>query len=231
MVCEKYSKLINDEALGGLSQERETELHEHLAHCVSCRNEFVRAKKLAAAMSAGVEMLVAGEPSSQFTAHLRARISNERVPAHPELRTWIPVAAGAFALAAVLMAAITRTPRQTPLDLAPVARSFVNPNAAIPAKTANRAADDSKRSARSRSHNLRASEPEPEPEVLVPPGQFVAVMQFANAMNAGRVDGEQIVTAQEQSEKPIESEAIQILPLTIPQIEDVNGTPESPGGF
>ena len=72
---------------------------------------------------------------------------------------------------------------------------------------------------------------EPEPEVLVPPGQFVAVMQFANAMNAGRVDGEQIVTAQEQSEKPIESEAIQILPLTIPQIEDVNGTPESPGGF
>ena len=49
MVCEKYSKLITDDALGGLSPERGADLQEHLAQCFSCRYEFDHAKGIAAA--------------------------------------------------------------------------------------------------------------------------------------------------------------------------------------
>lgn len=72
---------------------------------------------------------------------------------------------------------------------------------------------------------------ERQPEVLVPPGQLAAVMQFANAVDAGRVDGEQIAAAQAQSGQPLNIEEIQISPLSITQLDDASGSPTSPGGF
>jgi putative zinc finger protein len=227
MVCEKYSKLITDEALGGLRPKRGADLREHLAQCASCRNEFGHANILAAAMDRGLKELVTGEPSPQFVARLRARISDEAGPARVDWRAWIPVAAGSFILAVLLIAVVIRTHRPENRTPSPLAQAAGGSDAVVSAKTERTATGGGSPLRRSMA---RAVQPQ-EPEVLVPPGQLAAVMQLASAMNQGRIDGEQIVVAQQQSEQPLEIEAIHIAPLSIPQLDDANGASEIPGGF
>jgi hypothetical protein len=226
MACKKYSRLIANAALGGLNAARSGELREHLAQCAACSKEFEHAKAASAAMNRSMEALVAGEPSPQFVARLRARIANESVSAHPEWQTWIPVVCGGFAFAALLMALMIRAPHRDTGSVAPVAQNLPNPGAQVPTNMGKGAAEASQTLSRTKYRVARLR----EPEVLVPPGQLAAVMQFANAVNEGRIDGEQIAAAQEQSEKPIEIEAIQISPLNIPKL-DSNGPAGSPGGY
>ncbi len=227
MVCEKYSKLITDEALDGLSLERGADLREHLAHCVSCREEFDHAKNLADAMDRGVGMLVAGEPSPQFASRLRARIANEPGPARLDWRAWIPVAGGAFVLSTVLMALMIRAQRPVSREGETLGQIPRQSEVVVPSKAEGAPARDNRQAPRSKYHAVKSD----QPEVLVPPEQLLAVMQLASAMNQGRIDGEQIVVAQQKSEQPLEIEAIQIAPLSIPQLDDANGTSEIPGGY
>ncbi len=227
MVCERHSKLITDEAFGGLSQERGDDLREHLAHCVSCRNEFDHANTLAAAMDRGVAELVAGEPSPQFVAHLRARIADEAGPARLDWRAWIPVAGGAFILATILTALMIRTPRPDAREAVTSGQIPRHSEVVVPTRAESAPTQVSQRLPHSKYHAVKSE----ESQVLVPPAQLVAVMQLAIAMNQGRIDGEQIVAAQQRSEQPLEIEAIQIAPLSIPQLDDANGAFEIPGGF
>jgi len=227
MACEKYSKLIADEALCGVGPKRGVDLRAHLAQCVSCREEFDHVTGIAAIVDGGVEMLVAGEPSPQFANRLRARVANEPGPTQLDWRAWIPVGGGAFVLALLLVSVMIRTSRpnnQTASHLVQVPASpdvVVSGDAKRPPNEVNRAFSGLEY------RPVRAN----QPEVLVPPGQLAAVMRFANVMNEGRVDGEQIVIAQQRSGQPLKIDTIQILPLSIPQLDNGSDTSEIPGGF
>lgn len=228
MVCEKYAKLITDDALGGLSPERAADLQEHLAQCFSCRYEFDHAKGIAARLDSGVEMLVAGEPSPQFAARLRARIASESSPARIDWRAWIPVAGGAIALAALLLGVMSRTPRPGNRTPSPLAQAASGPAAIVTAKNEKMATEGGSPRHRSMGRHVQPQ----HPEVLVPPGQLIAVMQLANALNTGQVEIDPTSGAQQQSEEPLEIEAIQISPLTIPELDDAgSGSPRMSGGL
>jgi hypothetical protein len=227
MACEKYLHLMIDAALGGSNPKREAELLQHLSHCASCRDEFNHTRAAFAAVDRAVEELVEGEPSPQFTTRLRARIANEHAPARPEWRAWISVAAGAMALAAILIVVMMSTPRQVTRGMAQVVQSTSIPTAEVPTNAERRASGASQMLNRPRYRAAKTL----QPEVIVPPEQVIAVMQFANAVYAKRIDGEQIVTAQEQSKKPLDIEAIQISPLSIPLLDNASGDPENPGGY
>jgi hypothetical protein len=227
MACEKYSNSIMAAVLGGLSPEHETELREHVARCAACRGKFDQARAALDVADRGVEALVAGEPSAQFAARLRARIANELSPRPLDWRAWIPVAAGVCVLAASLVTVMIRTPRQTIVNSTPMAQNISNPEPEVPATGQGEVAGAPRTVRRTKSREVQ----DRRPEVLVPPGQLAAVMQFANAVDAGRVDGEQIAAAQEQSEEPLKIDAIQIAPLSIPEIDHENGAPGSPGGY
>ncbi len=52
-------------------------------------------------------------------------------------------------------------------------------------------------------------------EVIVPPGQLAAVMQFAEAIQSGRIDGKQVLTAEQQLDKPLAIQPLEIKPIEI----------------
>jgi hypothetical protein len=72
-------------------------------------------------------------------------------------------------------------------------------------------------------HSARDLGSSSQPEILVLPGQLVAILQFASAVRSGKIDGQQLLAAQEESEKPLEIVPIEIAPLS-PQQPDVPQT-------
>lgn len=217
MACEEYSILIKEEAFSGLNSERGNALREHLAQCVSCRNEFDHAKNIAKLLDSGVKMLVAGEPSPQFAARLRARIAEEPVQATFEWRAWIPVAASAFVLALLLVAVTIRTPRSGDRNVTTMAQIPRHSEVVVPARTESSAAEGGLMAPRSTHRTVQPR----QHEVLVPPGQLAAVMQLAKALNSAHVEIEQTSHIDEQSEKSLEIEALHISPLIISKLDDV----------
>jgi len=222
MACEKYYDWMTEAALGELRPERESELLAHVAECDVCREAYSHAKTVAATVDRGVETLVAGEPSPQFAARLRARITEEPAPVRwnwtgwpvvaPASRRLFVAAAGTLALATLLLFVLARWPRHnnpaptvtmnpstSPVTLVPQAPP--QPRPVIPAQS--RGASHVRRSVLPRSR---------EPEVLVPPGQLEAALQFADAIRTGRVNGAQVLAAQQMLDKLLETE-----PSEIPQ--------------
>jgi len=72
-------------------------------------------------------------------------------------------------------------------------------------------------------HSARDLGSSSQPEILVLPGQLGAILQFASAVRSGKIDGQQLLAAQEESEKPLEIVPIEIAPLS-PQHPDVPQT-------
>jgi hypothetical protein len=233
MACEKYSAQIKDwiadAALGALAPDREPELLAHVAECDACREAYRHAQDVAAFVDRGVESLVSGAPSPPFNARLRARIAAEPAPARFRLPFVAPALARRFAFggSSRLFALATCVLVFAIFLLFAVGRSsrHNNPNQAIPVASQNQpspsqpvAINPPSRSAPTELPRVsdvhRALRPAPprtsEPEVLVQPGEFAAVRQFADSTRAGRVDGAQIIAAQQPLEKPLELNPIEI---------------------
>jgi hypothetical protein len=86
MSCVAYRDDLTDAALGELAPEREAAFAAHAAECAACRAALSREQLLFAAMDRALACAVAGEPSAQFAANVRARIAGE---VEPELLTAI----------------------------------------------------------------------------------------------------------------------------------------------
>jgi anti-sigma factor RsiW len=230
MACEKYTGWMMEAALGDFPRRHEAELLQHVRVCDACREAYNQAKTTADAVDRGVESLVAGEPSPQFQAHLYARIAQEPGPVRSSWADWIAVTRGsrwllavgasAVVLVSLLLFVLTRFPRQnnpvpnvalhpstSPMPVVP--QVTPQPNLAFPSEL--------RRASRPRHPVLPRS---PEPEVLVPAGQLEAVMQFADAIRVGRVDGNQLLAAQEELEKPLKIDDLTILPIQIQNLQD-----------
>jgi len=216
MACEKYSGRMTEAALGALSAPEEAELRAHAAGCITCRPEFDAMRALVAAVNRGVEAMVAGQPSAQFAARLRARIAEAPAPAAWPLFTWPRFALATFAAAAVLLAVfVARAPRrggqQVPIEAnsaGRIAQPVVSGQVAVPeiASVASR-----RGTARTRSQAAAFSM-----EVLVPRGQLAAALILSSGVSAGRIDGAQLARLAERSAEPLELKTLDIQPLAAP---------------
>ena len=228
MSCEKYPGWMTDAALGELRAQRESELLAHATECDACRESLERAGQMREFVDRGVAALVAGEPSPQFSTHLRRRMAQESEAQRSAWTAWAPVIAGALALAAVLAIMVARRPvlnESNPniasavnLDSAPQGAASV-----AGSRNAERTADtrDSRRRAQTRATTTT------RPEIIVPRGQLAAAAQLSAAINSGRVDGNQLLVAQHEFEKPLEVHPIEIAPLEIPALDEVTEKPAS----
>lgn len=168
---------------------------------------------------------------------LRARIAAEPAPKRWNWDAWriwelpapqrLSYAAAAVVLAPILAVLVIVLPRW---HVPPPSVAEVVPTTS---PSPNVATDSPKRSAipgQPRKKLASRSVPSPrirrEPEVLVPKGELLAVAQFYEAVHSGRVDGDQLYAAQQETEKPIEVKPIEITPLEslrVPVADSDNG--------
>ena len=228
MSCEKYTGWMTDAALGEPCAEGESELLAHAMECDACRESLGRARQMRGFVDRGVEALVAGEPSPQFTRHLRRRIAQESRPQRSAWTVWAPAIAGSLALAVVLAVMVARRPvhNESNPNIASAVNPISAPPGAVTASVAGRRnaertepTSDSRRSAQT-----RAASPT-RPEIIVPRGQLAAAAQLSAAINSGRVDGNQLLAAQQEYARPLQVHPIEIAPLEIPALDDVTEKP------
>ena len=218
MACEKYSGRMTEAALGALSAAPQAELRAHAAGCITCRTEFDAMRALVAAMDRGVEAMVAGEPSAQFAARLRATVAEAPAPAAWPHFTWPRFAMASLAVAAVLLAVfVARAPQrggqQVPIEANSAGR-IAQPVFSGKVAAPEIAAPASRRgTARPRSQAAAFSM-----EVLVPRGQLAAALVLSSGVSAGTIDGAQLARLAEQSAEPLELKTLEIQPLAAPSV-------------
>lgn len=221
MACEKYSAWMTDAALGTLAPGREPELLAHVAECDACRESYEHARQVAAFVDRGVAALVSGEPSTSFNTCLRARIAAEPAPPRFHWTAWA-TAASALAFAAILLLLLAHEGHTLNPHSAVAVASQSQPSLR-PAVTLNLptqpAATEPLSAPRVHRVTRRAVPRSNVPEVLVQSGQFAAVLQYADALRSGRIDGEQIVAAQRLLDAPLEVTPIEIPLLDAPSNE------------
>jgi anti-sigma factor RsiW len=219
---------MTDAALGELRAEREPELLAHATECAACREALAHARAVRDFVDRGVESLVAGEPSPQFATNLRRRVTQESEPLRSPWMAWAPVIAGALALAVILAIMAARGPVHNGSN--PGVASAMNPISAPPEAITSAAAT---------SHNPEQTAGKPNSElgaqarkaaaarleIIVPKGQLSAAAQLGAAINSGRVDGNQLLTAQRDYERPLAVKPIEIAPLEIPALDDAAEKP------
>lgn len=225
MLCERYQEWMIPAAFGGLAPERGRELQAHVAVCAPCRAELERVKALTGAIDRGVAASVSAQPSPDLASRVRARIAGSPAPASWPFARWMPLAAGALAAAAVL--ALWLRPRATPAPpqkAPPVTAISAASPVEIPPSRAERAALPKM----AHRNSVPARESVAGLHVLVPPGEWNAVVRLAAAVNQGRVDGRPLVAAAEQSRAELGVKELQIAPLEIQRLSgEQNAAEES----
>lgn len=225
MGCNQYQDQLMDAALGGLPPEREAALHAHLRECASCRSEFDRQQRLCAAMDQALEAGVAAEPSPEFLARIRTKIAEQPAPGREWLGGWLPVAAGAVAVVALLVVwffsreAVQPAPQVSPVaEVAPRPKPAERP-ATMPPQVAVRRARPSARPSLLAASAKRAD----LPEVLVPEDQQAGVRWLYQAMHRhpATVIGilAEVAAQTDAASAPIQVEELKIKPMEIAPIQ------------
>lgn len=237
MACEKYSSWMTDAALGALAPGREPELLAHAAECAECRNACEDARRAAEFVDRCAESLVSGEPSTQFMSRLRARIAAEPVPTGsrwaagllaapalagrhaPRRSRLLSLATAAVVFSILLVVILARSPHpnhpSAPISVAYQSQPSL-PQPVVTTPPPQRASDGPSRASHTLGRARSLSSRSAEPEVLVPSGQFAAVLNYAAALHSGRIDGDPLIAPRQPLDKPLEITAIEIPSLDTP---------------
>ena len=245
MDCSKKSGQVREQidafALGELNPRSELELLAHVAECEACREAYHHAKAMRSAVDRGVESLVAGEPSPQFAARLRARIAAEPAPKHWAWDAWrvwehasrqtLSYALGTLVLATLLIVVRMGLPRKH-VSAPAVAEvtSTMSPSPSVATDSPRTSAIPVHSRKKLASGSVPSSGIQREPEVLVPKEEFLAVVRFYEAVNSTPVESEQLYSAQEEPQKPLELKLLEITPLE-PLETPVEDSDQGPGRF
>lgn len=238
MSCERYQSWMTDAAADELPENRRSELEDHARECTACRQEFQRVRTLMEAINLGVTAQAAAEPSPRLMERVRQRIRDEASVARWWSARWVP----ALACAAVLIVAAsvwTLWPRTAtrhdltassalpsrvqavrPAAAATTAKPKIMPERHEPMVALARPA----RKLNARRIDRQRAAPE-IPEVIVQPGQMEAVMQFAQALDSGQIDGAKLLADLKAADQPLE-----IKPLKTPGLADDKSSGASEGG-
>ncbi len=220
MSCEKYSGWLTGAALGALGDAEEAELRAHAAGCSHCRSEWEMIRALAAAVDRGVEAMVAGGPSPQFVARLRARIAEEPARSARPLVAFRRVGLATLAAAAVVVAILfvrTAGRERGPAEVAVVTLTNTGQQSAV-SRTSS-LEHPSVDGTALRGHRAAGARGRPDffpAEVLVPKGQMAAALLLSEGVSTGRIDGGQLARLAERSAEPLDWRALDIQPLAAP---------------
>lgn len=228
MACAKYKDWLSDAALGALDAAREVELCAHVAGCEACRAALESEQALFAAMDAGLESSVAAEPSPEFVARVRMRVAEQAVQRPSWMAGWLPLTASAVAV--VLLLVVWFIPRgaqqpsetQSPIAQKPTAPQAIQVSAGAVRRVETAPAGHVAIVATTGNRVPRSAE---EPEILVPAGQWMAVLRLYEGVHRGRVNADSLLKPVPE-ELPL-LEELKVPELSIPKIE-INGHSGSP---
>jgi hypothetical protein len=223
MGCQRYQSWITDEALGALAENRERELLSHASECAACSATLDRSRVLHQAIALGMAETASAEPSPELTARVRQRISQTTQPTRWRLAALFPVAAGALAVAALFLLWLRpQAPPKAP-DSAPPPQSTATirrPPTELPRHSGEGPAEMNRRLSRTRNAA-------PAFEVLVPPGELQAVVQFVAALNSAGVVRAQLKTNLEETRNPLEVKSLEFPALEVTKLEEDHSASES----
>lgn len=227
MGCEDYRSALTDAALGA---PMPSELAGHLAVCPRCRIELGDQRRLVSAIDRGLDEGLRIEPSPVLAARVRRRLAAEPKPRRG-VAFWVPALA-ALAAALVGIALLSRGP-EAPRRAERVERT-ARPAATLPGASPTPAP----RTAAARTMGARPAawhgglRPA---EVLVAPGQSLAVLLLEEALRGRRVEASALLASgvgtqadlpepQDLTVRPLEAK-----PLALARLETKAGPPDAVG--
>ncbi|MGH9354120.1 MAG: anti-sigma factor family protein, partial [Terriglobia bacterium] len=75
MNCKRYTKWMNDAALGVLDAAREAELRRHLLRCPHCQMQFDHERRLLAAIDQTMARSLSAEPADHLHIQVQQKIA------------------------------------------------------------------------------------------------------------------------------------------------------------
>ncbi len=225
MGCERYKSWLSDAALEALAPSREAELRAHMAGCATCRAELDEERRLLGAIDQGIDASLGAEPSPEFGARVRMRVAQEEARRRRWFAGWIPAAAGALAvLALVALWLAHREPSGSPTAVRTQATQGQPPLASPDQSSLGKATTVvSPKPPAERASRLQFIVTRSEPEVLVAEEERAGILWLYNAVRNGRVDtfallAEPASRAGELA-KPLELPELKIAPLQVAELD------------
>jgi hypothetical protein len=239
--CDRYQKWIRAEALNSLDPSRQATLDAHLAQCAGCRESLEVEKRLLGAINQGLEASVTGEPSPDFLARLRFRLTAESELVRPGVvmapHWWIAGSVAGLVALATLMAVIQLESRHRtlPQGFKQTARAAA-PNtqaptadlpgvvtegrgvrlASHPSERHRSQVAPSPQLARTRRRE-RHEDRAPQLQVLVEPGQWREIVAAYRLAQSGHIDPRSLAQASD-TEQPENMKPIEITPVAIAEL-------------
>jgi hypothetical protein len=232
MGCEQYQEAISATALGAETGAEVQAFRLHLELCEGCRRELARRREFLASVDRQLLTQLEAAPSTDFNARLRRRIAGEskQVP-WPRLR-WIPVFAGATALAVLLAGAYLRKMRDVRDVLAPPAvlstpLSTVQVQAVV-APEANETGDGVHRVSRHRAdlratfalHEVGVVSRSPLPtEIRINKQESQSLDALVRAVATEQVETASLIAAPPGIDQSLEASALKFPPITFTPLD------------
>ena len=219
MKCDKYRDALIDRAATG--DKLDGGLAGHLEVCTPCRTRLQREQSLFKAIDDALRSKTNEIPEAGFLEGVRAQIWKETAPKSRRSLMW------AMASAAVALIAIThpwsKPPRQ-PVEagLPKVPTISVQQKSEL-AESARDSTKDSKTGTHAHQHLARqpipGQAPDREPEVLVPPDEGKAFVQFVTRVRQRDVLAQAFVTPAPTTATDENKELPQIPPVEIARLQ------------
>jgi hypothetical protein len=184
MICSRYRDALGSHAAGAPAG---SSLEVHLEGCAECQAELTKLRQALALADQALASLSSVTPRAGFEARLRAAVEAAATTHARRPTWWLP---GLAAGAAVLVGSFLLVPRPA-RQMAEVVHAPVAivaspvPESRPPAEIASgrAVAVETSRVASTASAPRRQARRHPEPEVLVPPGEMHALMQWVSLVN------------------------------------------------
>ena len=234
MDCQQYQDALSAAALGAESGADAQAFRLHLEICEGCRREFARRREFLATLDLQLQAQLEAVPSLDFNARLRRRVASESECAPRPVLSWLPLLAGAAALAALLAFLHYRgvfSPHPRDANLVHIA-------SAPGAQTSQAAAADhpsvpvyanspaaSSASVTPFLHPVAATPSTPPAlKVRINRQELYATVRFSQALADGRIDATALLSAAKSADesagaKPLEIPLIEMKPIEEPHAD------------
>ena len=236
MDCQKYQDALNAAALGAESGADAQAFRLHLEICEACRREFARRREFLGNLDLRLRAQFEAVPSADFNARLRRRIAAESERAPRPALSWLPLLAGAAALAALLAflhyrGVFSPHPRDAnPVHIASTPGAQPSQVAAADHDAApvhaNSAVAPSARETPSLHPVVAAATASSSPvlRVRIDRVELYATVRFTEAVAQGRIDATPLVSASQKTDdstgtKLLEIPLLEVQPMDKPNSE------------
>jgi hypothetical protein len=217
MACERYESDLREAALG---EPFSVKLESHLEGCPSCRAALREERALLRAIDQGLAAGLGIAPSPGFSARVRRAAENGRA------RSWLPLAASVAALAAgvglLMRGGVHDQPVREPAPL----MTPSTPPAAEPAPPATGARPRTPPPAPLRTSAPGAGPAGGEPQVLVPPGEELALAHFREALRGRVIPATSLLALDEAGQTSLEPVELGVPPLEVTALPAPEAPPE-----